>query len=454
MAKTNGANVEGKNTFITSKGERAGYYSYFIGQNLIYILVSSFLSVYYVQKLGIPAGVVGTILLVARVWDAINDPMLSVIVEKSKLKGGKFKPWINAVAILVPIATILLFSFTNFLVDANLTVKVIFASVTYIAWGMLYTISDAPAFALATVMTPNLEERNSIISLSKTFAFVGIVFAMIAAMPIVNGTSWFIAGIFFSVIAFVLMLQVRRCKERVVSTQQSPTLSDILKAIFSNRYLVIFVITIVFSMGFNFGQSLSALIAADVFGDSNLTGIMMMATMFPMLFVAPFTPKLIQKFGKLNLYKFYLITTIVFSLVIYFIGYSNFTIFLVLSVIRSILTGYGMIIPTLFFADCVEYYYYSTGKRFEAATFSAQTFSNKAMGAIGGAGGMWLIALFGYVESTGGEAVVQSQRTIDGMWAVNNLGPAVGAAISLFVFWKFYDLSEKKLAEMKKAAGK
>jgi sugar (glycoside-pentoside-hexuronide) transporter len=417
---------------------------------MIFCFVTSFFCVYFVWKLGIAAATVGTILLVARVWDAINDPMLSVVVEKSRFKGGKFKPWINFVAILVPASTVLLFSFSSFLADSSMPVKIAYASGTYILWGMIYTISDAPAFALATVMSPNSDERNTLISFAHSFGFIGLIIGMAASMPLVNATSWFIASLLIAVPGMLFMLQVRRAKERIKSSQTSPSMKDIIKAIVSNKYLIIIVLCLIFRTGFDFGLTIMPMVAADIFGNANLVSIIMMANMLPMLIALPFTPRLVKKFGKITLFKFTTIATIVLSVIRYFAGYENFGLFMGLTGIRGFLTGISNIIPSLIFADCIEFYYYKTKNRFEAATFSAQTFSSKAIGALSGAGGMWILAAFGYMA---GEGVTQTSEVIRGMWLTFNIGPAIGALIALIVFWVAYDLSEKKLVEMKINAG-
>jgi len=109
-----------KTQFDTAGSERISYYSYFVGQNIIYMIVSSFIGVYMITTLGIAAATAGTILLVVRIFDSVSDPLFSVVVEKSKLKGGKFRPWINAVSIAVPIVTVLIFSFTNFMIESSI----------------------------------------------------------------------------------------------------------------------------------------------------------------------------------------------------------------------------------------------------------------------------------------------------------------------------------------------
>lgn len=445
-----------KHEFVSKRSERLGFYSYFLGQNIIYFLVTMFLAAYYIQSLAIPASAVASILLIARIWDAVNDPMLSILVEKANLKGGKFKPWIRSVAILIPILTVLLFSFTGWLNGMSLTFRISFATITYIAWGMAYTISDAPAFALATVMTPDMNEKNTIISLSRMAAMFGILLAIAGGPAIISatGNNYGIAALVLSVIALIFMLQVSHTKERVESTQHSPTLKQILSAIFQNKYVVTFVITTVVMNGFNFGFGIMPMLASDVFNNPMVTTIVMMGSMLPIFIVAPLMPMLVRKFGKINLFRFVLVLTVIFSLVTYLVGYDNFTLFMILTLIRGIAMGPMLVVGSLFFADAIEFDYFTKGKRFEAAVFSAQTFSAKATSAISGGLGIALLGLVGYKESTADVVITQTQHTIDGIWAIYNLGPAFGAIIALIIFWKYYDLSESKLEDLGKKAGK
>lgn len=322
---------------MTTLKERLGFYSYFVGQNIIYVFQMLFLSIYFTNSLGIPAGVVGLILLGARIWDAVNDPMLSILVEKSNLKGGKFLPWIKAVVFLMPIVTILVFSFTTTIADASLTVKVIYASVTYVAWGMIYTISDAPAFALSTVMTNDPEERTGIISFARFAAMIGMIILLVLNGVLVNlELSYFVQAVIISVVALVFLLGINTTKEHVTSRVESPTLKQILGAIFGNKYLIAYVATAIAFSSTNFGLVLGPYLATDIFNNEFVTTIIMMAMMFPILVVAPFMPALIKKFGKNLLYNVTFISVIVFGVIMYFVGYENGILFYILSLIKGI----------------------------------------------------------------------------------------------------------------------
>lgn len=443
-----------KNNFVTSRSERFGYYGFSVGLNMIYMFITFFLAVYYTNALGIPPAAVATIFLVARIWDAINDPLLAILIEKANLKSGKFKPWIKAVSILIPVLTVAVFSFTDLLINTSMAVRISYAAITYILWGMVYTVSDAPSAALATVMSDDPNERSSIISFTRLFAMLGIAISMAAGPYIVEktGGNWTLSAIIISFVALVSMIGINLAKERVTEKSETPTLGQIFAAIFKNRYVVTFTIVTVLYGGFNFGMSLTPYIAGDVFKDPLLSTPMMMVGMIPMIICAPLVPRLIMKFGKRNIYVTSISLSLILSVLIYFSGYNNFTLFIVLSFIRGVLSAPLMIIGDLFYMDAIEYDYYKTGHRFEAAVFSARTFSAKMTTAISGGLGLALMAAVGYQESVATQTIVQTASTVDGLWAIYSLGPVVGSLLGVFVFAKFYDLSEEKLSVLKKSA--
>jgi len=415
-----------------------------------------YLSVYYITALGIPAAIVGTIILVTHAWGAVSGPMFSILIEKANLKGGKFKPWIRSVAIIIPVLTVMLYSFTDILVNMSMSARIAYAAITYNIWNMAGTIGAAPALALATVMTSDMSERNRLLSFSRFFGFIGIVIAMLLAPQLIASLdgNWFVPAVILSVISLVFFLGVNITKERITSHNHSATLKQIFGAVFQNRYLLIFVGTLLFINVFNFRMTLIPFIAADVFGDAGLASAIMVISIVPMLLTTPFLPRLAEKFGKNALIKFSLVIATVFSLITYFVGYSNFIVFLVLSVLTMVLSGFAFIIKPLYFADIIEYDFYRKGTRFEAAVFSAQTFSDKAFSALAAAGAMWLIALFGFRESVAGETIVQTRQAIDGIWMTYNIGPVIGTALALIVFHFYYDLDEKKLWRMGKESGR
>ncbi len=155
-----------------------------LGQGMMYSTMSSYISDFYISIMGLPLIFVLLLMLLARVWDAINDPMMGIIVDKAKpTRMGKMKPFILWFCIPIAVATFLMFYAPE---GFNNTQNMIYAGVVYIAWGMLYTAADVPFWALPNVMTPDPEERGGIISFAKTVNGIG------SAVPIAIFTvlSW------------------------------------------------------------------------------------------------------------------------------------------------------------------------------------------------------------------------------------------------------------------------
>lgn len=443
-----------KKNYAASRFERASYEIYFFGQNILYMAITTFLSIYYTGSLGIPATVVAAILVGARIWDAFVDPMLAAVIEKAHLKSGKFKPWVRLAAFTVPILTVLCFGFNNVLIHQSLGIRIVYAIITYFIWGTIYAASDAPAYALSTVMTPYPEERNMLLSYNKITGILGAVVAMTGIPMILSATNnnYFIPILVFSLIAFLTMIMATFVKERVRHDgRKQPSIRDMAESVAKNKYLLLIVIILIFSFGFNFTSTLAVFVATDIYHSTNAISLIMMMMILPSIFVAPFIPALVKKFGKINLYVFAFISTAVLSMVTWFVAVRSLELFLVLTLVKGILSAPSLVIYSMFFSDSLEYDCYKNGTRFEAVTFAAQTFMAKITAAVSGGLSMWIIGAAGYQAAVAGQTVIQTPAALNALWAAMNLGPVVGSIIAAVILLKFYDLTEDKVNIMVEA---
>ncbi len=140
-----------------------------LGQGMIYALMSSYISDYYLNVLQLAPMFVLLLMLLARVWDAINDPLMGMIVDRSNLKSGKMLPFIRWALIPIAVVTLLMYLSPNL----PKTQLMIYSAIVYVAWGMIYTVGDVSFWGLPNVMTPDSEERSSVISVSKIFNSIG-----------------------------------------------------------------------------------------------------------------------------------------------------------------------------------------------------------------------------------------------------------------------------------------
>ena len=228
-----------KQDWVTTRIERFTYALYFIGQLIFNTIVASFTLVYLLNA-GINEVVAGSILLLPKIWDAVNDTLFGVLVDRIRLKSGRFLPWIRLAAIGMPLSTIFFFSLPNGLPQ---TVQVAWVIVGYILWDTFYTICDTPIYALSTCITNNLDERTSMLSATRITGGIGGMAAAIA-IPMLYGANganlgWSKTAIVISIVGAACMLPVGFCaKERFHGENEHQiSVGEMLRGIGQNRQL-------------------------------------------------------------------------------------------------------------------------------------------------------------------------------------------------------------------------
>ncbi len=426
---------------MTSKKERISYFGFFLGQNIIYVIMVQYLAYFYTEEVGLTPVMVSILLFTAKLWDAINDPLMGVIIDKTHFKGGKFIPWIKFVIFALPLASFLLF--TNF--GTSLTMKLVLAYVTYIAWDMIYTVGDAPIFSLSTVMTDDTNERDKLLSYGRfgaaLAALCSAVFLSLKGAVGYTGTA-----LIYSLVAFVVMLPLRfTAKERIqYKRNDSITIGKIFGTILKNKYLLLYFTGYLALMVTDTIQIMAAYFANTNLGNEGLTTVILATTIIPLLFVVPFLPVLIQKFGKRKLTIVSSAAFILLSVGQYYYGYDNLVLFLAISAVRVIFMQIPILIYGMFTADCIEYGAYTLGERTEGIAFSIQTFVTKLGGALATVISMQILRYFGYIQ----QSVTQAASAVHGIWVLMTLMPAAGFVIMLIIMIFFYDLKESDVQTM------
>jgi sugar (glycoside-pentoside-hexuronide) transporter len=445
---------------MVSKAEKRSYGLFFLGQNMMYLFVMNYIQNYFTDVVGISVGVVAIIILIARIWDAINDPLFGIVVDRGRMKGGRYKPWLNISAYLVPIVTILLFCVP---MGLPLMVKTILCGAIYIIWDMAYTTCDVPIFSLTTALTSDVKERTGLIAFGRIHSFIGIVIVMLLTVPGTNlltsifhnqAFSWLIMVVLFAIPAFFLMRPIgKKAVEREINQDDKPiSLKFIFKYLTSNKYLAIFYGAMIIASLTNTTTILPLYFANINLGNSNLYIVVVIATMICSPIVSILLPKLTKKFDKFHIYLVGTLITIVFSIISYFVGYegARFIPFLIISAIKGIGFSCSTVMMYMFSADCIEYGAYKSGKRADGVTFSIQTFATKMTGAISGFVAMGLLGwLFHYQSSyyVGNELVIPTQpiSAVNGIWFMYSIFPAIGASISFVILLIFYKLRDKDI---------
>ncbi len=388
-----------------------------LGQGMIYALMSSYISDYYLNVLQLSPMFVLLLMLLARVWDAINDPLMGMIVDRSNLKSGKMLPFIRFALIPIAIVTFLMYMSPNL----DKTEMMIYSAIVYVAWGMIYTVGDVSFWGLPNVMTPDSEERSSVISVSKIFNSIGsavpevlflVVGFIIASWAEKSNVTDFLTiqkrkYLIMAIVTVVLgtILYSRACtgvkehvkmpvkkREKGEPSQLSrifkckPLVLVLLMGILSSgRYMVSAAAIHVARYSFYIGPDLATLAteaernAAIESSISTVKTVFQISSIIGLFGATLFMPKLMKKFD----YKKLVITTclagFVASIITTLVGWFTMNLYACIPfiIISCIPLGVINTVCLAMIGDCLDYMELKTGFRDNALGAACQGFINK-----------------------------------------------------------------------------
>ncbi|MBZ0181284.1 MAG: MFS transporter [Melioribacteraceae bacterium] len=428
--------------------EKVGYGLGDFAANIVFQTVMIFLMYYYTDIFGIPAAAVGTLFLVSRIWDAINDPMMGAVADRTKSKYGKFRPWVKWTAIPFGIMAVLMFTTPDFSVQG----KIIYAYITYIGMMMIYTANNIPYGALSGVMTADSVERTSLNSYRFVLGQSAALMVQALTLPLIAffGAGNKAAGYqmtmgLFAIIAIgMFYVTFYSTKERIepVQTEATP-LKDDLKDLFSNKPWVI-----LFVMGLVTFIFLSLRIAVGLYyfqyyvGDESLFSMFAVLGTIGLIIGIPLSKPLTKKFGKRNTYIASNILSGIGVLALFIPSPDEYIYAYIISALVGFFNGPGVPILWAMYADTADYSEWKYGRRATGIVFSAATFGQKFGWGVGGAITGWLLAIFNYVPNE-----VQSSDTILGIKLMLSIIPGILMILSAGLLF-FYDLTESTMEKI------
>ncbi len=416
-----------------------------LGKDLYTGMFSIYLMVFLTDVFGISPVAVGTLMVVARLWDAINDPIMGVIVDRTNTRLGKFKPYILFVPFIMGASMIGLFTVPNL----GSLGKLIWAYVFYIAAGMSFTAYDVPIMSMAPAISNDPNERTSLLAITRTFSMLGVLLVAVITLPLVGvlGAGDTAKGYqLFTIILVVISIVSAwiayfNTKERNTVKGQKNSFKDYVELMKTNKPLLLVIgIFILNNIGFNLMGGAQIYYYSYVLGRADLIPVLMMFG-FISIFVYPIIPMLAKKIGKIRLTTISFIISIISTSLIFFVG-QNLSIFITLFVIRSIASAVPNVTLIVMIADTVDYGEWKTGVRSEGVIFSMNSFATKLGMAIGTGLVGFTLGFVGYVPN-----VAQSATALSGISLMFTLIPAVFIIISLILLSK-YELTEEKAKEI------
>ena len=446
--------------YMTTFSERLAYWTYFVGQNVYYNITAAFISTYLAMQ-GIDLAKVAIVLLIVKVWDAVNDPIFGFIFDKVKFKNGqKSLPWLRIAVLLIPVVTIILFSIPSALSETG---KLLWFGVAYLLWDTVYTLTDVPAYAMLNTMTDNLQERNTLLSVNRVFSGAGVLIYGVVLPLLISeqvGMSASMAVAIMAIFSAITMVPLCvKCKERNYKPEEQEenfTPKQMFTYLRSNKYLLTYYAGYMATDALKTSAAVLLFVSFYLFGDSTFAIVLNILGMVPGVFAAMAMPTLLKKFDKFKTLFWLNIVNIILGLVIYFAGYENKTLFMVLTCIRTVPLSVVGILAFMFTPDCAEYGEYKSGISAKGITFAIQTFSVKITGAVSSSLALFLLGLFSWVsveaesfEQLSAMGIQQSDAALNGLWIVYALVPVIGMIISTF-FYLGYKLNDKDVQIMAK----
>jgi len=406
--------------------EKLGYGLGDTASHFVWDMVGFWILIFYTDTFGIPAAAAGTIMLIARFWDMLSDPVMGIIADRTRTRWGKFRPYILWMALPYSILAVLAFSTPDF----GQTGKVIYAAVTYLLLMTVYTAINLPYSSLGAVMTSDSYERAGLNSYRFVFAFVGQLVVSGTALSLAlffgkgdQAKGYQLTLVLFSIISFILfMITFRSTRERVQPPKaQQANLKEDLRNLVRNRpWLILFFVGIISFVMFAMQNLSVAYYFKYYIGKEAGVQLFNVIGTVAMIVVIPVSKPLAKRFGKRTVFLASSLISGLFFTLIYLPGEENLPLVYVFNILAKM--AYAPAVPLLWtmLADTADYSEWKSGRRSTGLVFSAATFAQKAGWGIGGALAGWLLALFNFVPNA-----EQSAEAITGIKLLISVFPGV-----------------------------
>ncbi|MCF8346779.1 MAG: MFS transporter [Bacteroidales bacterium] len=439
--------MEAKTTKLSLK-EKIGYSLGDTASHFVWDMVGFWILIFYTDTYGISAAAAGTIMLIARTWDMVSDPIMGIIADRTNTRWGKFRPYILWMALPYSVLAVLAFTTPDF----GNTGKVIYAGVTYILLMTVFTAINLPYSSLGAVMTADSYERAGLNSYRFIFAFAGQFVVSGTALSLAlffgkgdNEKGYQYTLILFSLISFILfMITFRTTRERVAPPKEQKTdLKQDFKNLMKNRpWVILFFVGIISFIMFAMQNLSVAYYFKYYIGNAEGVQLFNVIGTVALIVTIPLSKPLAKKFGKRNVFLASSLLSGTFFILLFIPGREDTGWIYAFNILAKM--AYAPAVPLLWtmLADTADYSEWKSGRRSTGLVFSAATFAQKAGWGIGGALAGWLLAIFQFEANA-----IQTDTAITGIKLMISVFPGVlymSCAILLF----FYNIDQKTCLQM------
>jgi len=416
------------------------------GQNIIYTVVTTFMLLFLLQYADFNPGqlaIATTVIAATRIVDAIGDPIVGSLIDMTRTRWGKLRPFVLFSALPVAVLTTLLFT-----VPPG---AVLYFAVVYVIWGFAYTFCDVPLWGLIGSAFPEPDRRNRTVGYVRAFGAVTLGLATLGLTPLANALSfapettsagWFRAVALVTVVGMgIYLLAFFNVRERdSAAAQKRLSFRELFGALFRNTPLLLILLGSILGFGRFIVQAGGAVFAVIAYNDEGLFTLLGAGIIAGLVGASFLSPLLMRRWSSRTLAIVCGLGGAVVSILMFAFGFANIiTVFVFLVLTGAFIGLFNVLQPTMI-ADAVDAAEEKTGVRNDGISFATLTFTAKVMSALA-------VLVFGLVVAAAGyengvDVTPDMQNTI---WFGFTVVPAISCLLSAVAFW-FYRVERKKVA--------
>lgn len=443
--------MENKKVHMATKLEIFKYSFGGIGSNISFSLLTSYLMFFYTDVFGISALSVGALFLIARLIDAVTDPLMGMIADRTRTRFGRYRPWIIFVAPILGISVMLLF----FTPDLDYNQKVIYAYATYILYSLVSTMVNIPYHAIKPGLSEDSNQRTQIASIGTIFGIPPTLFVATATIPLVaifggGEKGWFLLA---CLVALISVLSFWTCasgakRHDVIDPEQDKIAQSLsvrtqLTAITKNKPLLLLMAAFgVQMLASSMNTAVNMYYMTYSVGRVDLIPIIGLLTVLIAIPVAVFMPSLSRRFDKKQIFIYGNVISTICALCLYITPTNNIPLVVIVMVLIQATGQVGSIIGWAMLPDCVSYAKWKLNLRADGTISSSLTFMNKCGMAFGGLIAGVIMSAVGYVA--GAE---QTPIVLQSIVLMKSVVPAIAHIIAIFLIMQ-YPITNKSFKVM------
>lgn len=429
--------------------DKFGYMLGDFGCNMSFVFINSYMLLFYVTCLGIPGKIYSILIIIAKIWDAINDPIIGGICDSSHPKSGsKFMPWIKWASLPLLICSVIMFIYIP---NASLAVKCVLCLGSYMIWSVAYTSVNVPYGSLQSVITTDPIQRAEL-SNARSIGAVLAQAPVMVILPLIiydenknpKGNLFIYIVLVMGVIGFFSFYFLRRLVtervEPVVQQKQKFNYAKTLKAFMQNKPMLGVTISSVSMLAFLMtATSTMNYIFMCYFKNTKLLSLGTVIAMIPMILAMFLLKPLIKHFSKKQLCTYPFILSIIATAIITFFKIKNPYIWLLIVALAMFAVGIYTVLTWAMVADCIDYQERTTGRREEGSIYATYSLFRKLAQGIGQAVVALAIDLTGYIAANGAN---QAADVTDKIYTMTGALPLIGSVICFVSMLLLYNLDD------------